>query len=384
MMVTRERGFAGERLAGLGLAGASMLVMVQASAEDLDRRRTQHDKGGVAGIVALAPGSSDAEDVSLSIPKGPLETALVAFTDQAKVKLVYATELTERLTTKGVEGAFQPLDALSRILDGTGLTFRAVGPSTITLVNPRYVQLSGQPANAVALDELHVAGQGGGTTSGQPPQTGTVGQPPVPYVGGQVATGARVGALGNRSILKTPFNVTGYTEKLISDQQARSVADVIPEQPVRAQRRPALQRARFVLHPWLLGDQPRHRLRRPVLPRQPAPQLHGGPGARRGAARPDRAPERGHGTRRRHDQPRPQAGLRRAAHAGDDDLLQRGPDRDASRFRPPLRYVQGMGRALSTAPTGTATRRWTRTPSRSAWRPSASIIAATVSAPRST
>lgn len=231
MMVTRERGFAGERLAGLGLAGASMLVMVQASAEDLDRRRTQHDKGGVAGIVALAPGSSDAEDVSLSIPKGPLETALVAFTDQAKVKLVYATELTERLTTKGVEGAFQPLDALSRILDGTGLTFRAVGPSTITLVNPRYVQLSGQPANAVALDELHVAGQGGSTTSGQPPQTGTVGQPPVPYVGGQVATGARVGALGNRSILKTPFNVTGYTEKLISDQQARSVADVIQNNP---------------------------------------------------------------------------------------------------------------------------------------------------------
>lgn len=235
MMTARERGLAGERLAGLSLAGlnlagASMLVMAQASAQDLDRRRPQPDKGRSAGIVALAPVAPGAEDVTLSIPEGPLEAALVAFTDQARVKLVYATELTERLTTKGVAGAFQPLDALSRLLDGTGLTFRAVGPSTITLVNPRYVQLGAEPASAVALDELHVAGQGG-PLQGQPPQSGTVGQPPVPYVGGQVASGARLGALGNRSVLKTPFSVTGYTEKLIRDQQARSVSDVIQNNP---------------------------------------------------------------------------------------------------------------------------------------------------------
>ena len=71
------------------------------------------------------------------------------------------------------------------------------------------------------LDELTVVG------TGRAPPGGTIGQPPVPYAGGQVATGARLGLLGNRSVLSTPFNVTGFTEKLIRDQQARSIADVV-------------------------------------------------------------------------------------------------------------------------------------------------------------
>jgi iron complex outermembrane receptor protein len=66
---------------------------------------------------------------------------------------------------------------------------------------------------------------------GLPPPTGTVGQPPVPYAGGQVGTGARVGLLGNRSFMNTPFNLTGYTAKLIADQQARSVGDVVQNDP---------------------------------------------------------------------------------------------------------------------------------------------------------
>lgn len=65
----------------------------------------------------------------------------------------------------------------------------------------------------------------------QAPATGTVGQPPAPYAGGQVGSGARLGALGNRSILETPFNVTGFTEKLIRDQQAQTIADVVLNDP---------------------------------------------------------------------------------------------------------------------------------------------------------
>ncbi len=107
------------------------------------------------------------------------------------------------------------------------------GAAPITPVDPRYVQLGAQRADAVTLDELRVEGQGQGrgVATGQPPSSGTVGQPPVPYAGGQVGSGTRVGFLGNRSVQKTPFNVTGYTGKLIEDQQARSVADVIQNNP---------------------------------------------------------------------------------------------------------------------------------------------------------
>lgn len=59
--------------------------------------------------------------------------------------------------------------------------------------------------------------------------------PPVAYAGGQVATGGQLGMLGNRSVMDTPFNQTSYTAKTIQDQQARSVADVLLNDPsVRA------------------------------------------------------------------------------------------------------------------------------------------------------
>ena len=51
------------------------------------------------------------------------------------------------------------------------------------------------------------------------------------YAGGQVARGGRVGLLGNRDIMETPFSTTAYTSELIQDQQAKSVADVVQNDP---------------------------------------------------------------------------------------------------------------------------------------------------------
>ncbi|WP_285293633.1 TonB-dependent receptor [Aureimonas altamirensis] len=86
-----------------------------------------------------------------------------------------------------------------------------------------------QQIDSVLLDEVVVqgAGQGGNGL----PATGTVGQPPAPYAGGQVGSGARLGMLGNRSFMETPFNITGYTDELIRDQQARTLADVVLNDP---------------------------------------------------------------------------------------------------------------------------------------------------------
>lgn len=73
----------------------------------------------------------------------------------------------------------------------------------------------------------------------RPPATGTVGQPPEPYAGNQVAKGARLGALGNRSVLETPFSIAAYTAQLIRDQQARTIADITLNDPSVRQDAPA-------------------------------------------------------------------------------------------------------------------------------------------------
>lgn len=48
-----------------------------------------------------------------------------------------------------------------------------------------------------------------------------------PYAGGQVTTGGHVGLLGDQDTFDTPYSITGYTAKLIEDQQAKTLADVI-------------------------------------------------------------------------------------------------------------------------------------------------------------
>lgn len=63
------------------------------------------------------------------------------------------------------------------------------------------------------------------------PATGTIGAPPAAYAGGQVATATRLGALGNRNIFDVPFSVVGYTAKTIQDQGARTISDVIANDP---------------------------------------------------------------------------------------------------------------------------------------------------------
>ncbi|SFS71727.1 TonB-dependent receptor [Brevundimonas viscosa] len=61
--------------------------------------------------------------------------------------------------------------------------------------------------------------------------TGSQVRLPPAYAGGQVATGGRAGLLGSLDLMDTPFATTSYTEALIRDQQARSVADVLQNDP---------------------------------------------------------------------------------------------------------------------------------------------------------
>ncbi len=61
--------------------------------------------------------------------------------------------------------------------------------------------------------------------------TGSQVRLPAPVAGGQVARGGRVGLLGNLGVMDTPFSTANYTEKLVRDQQARGIGDVLQNDP---------------------------------------------------------------------------------------------------------------------------------------------------------
>lgn len=63
--------------------------------------------------------------------------------------------------------------------------------------------------------------------------TATTSPRPLPeaYAGGQVARGSRLGILGNQDMMDVPFSIMSYTAETIQNQQARTVADVLANDP---------------------------------------------------------------------------------------------------------------------------------------------------------
>lgn len=54
---------------------------------------------------------------------------------------------------------------------------------------------------------------------------------PAAYAGGQVARGGRLGLLGNKGVMDTPFATTNYTAQRLEDQQAVTLAEVLGSDP---------------------------------------------------------------------------------------------------------------------------------------------------------
>lgn len=78
---------------------------------------------------------------------------------------------------------------------------------------------------------------------------------PAAYAGGQVARGGRVGLLGNMDMMDTPFNSTNYTQAVIADQQAKSVADVVQNDPsIRVARGFGNYQELYVIRGFPLGS----------------------------------------------------------------------------------------------------------------------------------
>lgn len=166
------------------------------------------------------PDSFTTATQTFAIPAGNLDDALQHWSRTSGIRILVPADLVKGLRTRGLAGTFTPERALGQLLEGTPLNFRASGARTIAV----YDTSSGGSGGAQILPPLNVQGQ---IVDSQH----LIGPPPAPFAGGQVAQGVQLGLLGNRDVFDTPFNVTGYTAKVIEDQQARSISEVFANNP---------------------------------------------------------------------------------------------------------------------------------------------------------
>ncbi|BCA56584.1 Ferrichrome-iron receptor [Nitrospira sp. KM1] len=179
------------------------------------------------------------------IPAQPLEDALATFGLQSGLQVTVDSALASGVTSESMQGNYVPQDALQHLLQGTGLTYRFTSPDTVIVERDSSSGIvPGVMGAAAAGAAAGAAAASNGDSSG-----GMAGQKPIKvpeivvkdvkhreelppeYPGGDVATGGRLGVLGNRDIMDTPFNQTNYTSKVIQNQQIRYMADVLNNDP---------------------------------------------------------------------------------------------------------------------------------------------------------
>ena len=94
---------------------------------------------GVALSVCIF-GPARADDVHVpikkptSIPAQPLGPALQALATQRNFQVVFVSEEVNSLRTGGAVGDLTPTEALQKLLEGTGLTFRYLDEKTVVIL----------------------------------------------------------------------------------------------------------------------------------------------------------------------------------------------------------------------------------------------------------
>lgn len=99
--------------------------------------------------------------------------------------------------------------AVQTVLLGLTLGMTGLTACAESLAEEEHGDVSTLPATLVEGDMA--------TPAGLPPS----------YAGEQVAYGSRVGLLGNKDFMETPFSTISYTEKYIADRQAQNITQVI-------------------------------------------------------------------------------------------------------------------------------------------------------------
>lgn len=164
---------------------------------------------GVAAPPAYAQAAPARQ--AFSVPAGTLGLALNTFAAEAGIELTAEANLLQGKSSAGLSGSYSVPEGFYELLRGHGLQAVREGNGSYTVRR--------EPAHSAAADAaatmpaVTVWGKGTAVTDA--------------YAGGQVASGGRVGFLGDKDFMETPFNTISYTDKFIEDRQARDITDVI-------------------------------------------------------------------------------------------------------------------------------------------------------------
>src|SRR5581483_9845210 len=90
---------------------------------------------GSAAALASLPAAAEtaSKPRNYKVPAGELRNALDALAAQGDIQIVYDPVLVDGKQTHGASGRFTPIEALQRLLAGTGVSWKTINAVTFVL-----------------------------------------------------------------------------------------------------------------------------------------------------------------------------------------------------------------------------------------------------------
>ncbi len=163
---------------------------------------------------------------SFAIPAQPLEAALQEYMQESGVQVGYESADVAGRTSGAVNGAFGPGEALSRLLSGTGLTYRFTAPTAVRLEPAPLAD-----AGTVQLGPVRVEGDGRATGSVHSGRYAGIEETGTGPVDGYIARRSATATKTDTPIIETPQSVSVVSADRIEAIGANRIGDALAYTP---------------------------------------------------------------------------------------------------------------------------------------------------------
>ena len=152
--------------------------------------------------------------ISFNIPAQVLTDALNAFISASDWQVGFPADLAKNVRSTPIQGSYSPQQALDRLLQGTGLTYRLTGNNNVRLEKSEVPVASPEPQSAITLPKVNVVGN-------------NVYDVTDPYNKDYVLPNATSGTKTDTPIMETPLNVQVISKQVLKDQQVINLGDAL-------------------------------------------------------------------------------------------------------------------------------------------------------------
>lgn len=188
------------------------------------------------GVSAAQDASAATRRKPTNIPAQPLVAALQVLAKERNLQVIYRADLAQNVHSAGAVGEFTPKEALDRLVAGTGLTYRYLNETTVTIEQIATVEVPGNstppaPSDDAVSDRFRLAQSSPRESAGHGASEQTVAPKSKPSTEGNVEEIIVTATRRAQNIQDVPISIAAITSDEIDRRNLVSAEDYLRSVP---------------------------------------------------------------------------------------------------------------------------------------------------------